>query len=328
MDFPFEVDDDEASLAGTAPGEALISGVLVVDDERVVLDVFSHLLAREDSVSVATAESAEGALELLRDRRFDLLITDKNLPGLGGVELIVQARRLRPAIEAIMITGYASGESVLAALAAGATDYLRKPFDDLKVVRAKIRAALGRRTERVQSRETAKRIAREATALLGQGKTVPDPIWAALERELALYEAAAREPAIGVVKVVGSPHVVARLREDGLDATLAGASDPALGSADVVVVDMAEASWRELAERLAPQSADVVLLARVDADVGDLLDALAMHMDLVGFGASREDAQGALGGKVQALLLRQTVERTQAALSRALDEFHQALKGA
>ena len=139
---------------------------------------------------VATAESAEGGLKQLNDRHFDLLITDKNLPGMGGVELIAEARKLRPTIEAIMITGYASAESVLAAMAAGASDYLRKPFDELKVVRAKIRAALGRRDERIKQREASKRIAQEATALLAQGKTVPDPCWKALERELTIYEAA------------------------------------------------------------------------------------------------------------------------------------------
>jgi len=302
--------------------------VLVVDDERIVLDVFVHLLSRETDLSVTTAESAEAALSLIRDRRFDLLITDKNLPGMGGVELIASARQLRPAIEAIVITGYASAESVLAALAAGAADYLKKPFDDLKIVRAKIRAALDRRAEVLERRQAAKRIAKEANALLAGGKLVPDPIWEALERELAVYESAKQQPGSGVVRVVASPEVVARLRQDGLEATLAAATDPSLDSADVVVLDMDDPGWRPIAERLAEQQPDVVLLARADADVGDLLDALSMHMDLAGFGANRADAHGTVAGKVRALLLRRNVERTQAALTRALEAFRAALEAA
>lgn len=327
MHLPFEV-DDEPSSPGSGSGEALVPSVLVVDDERIVLDVFVHLLSRETDLSVAVAETAESALALLRDRRFDLLITDKNLPGMGGVELIASARRLRPAIEAIVITGYASAESVLAALAAGAGDYLRKPFDDLQVVRAKIRASLDRRTAARESRKASKRIARDANALLAQGKLVPDPIWEALERELAVYESATREPGPGLVRVVASPNVVARLREEGFDATLASGSDPALSSADVVVLDMDDPGWRPLAEGLAGQSPDVVLLARPDADVGDLLDALSMHMDLAGFGASRSHAQGTVVSRVRALLMRRNVERTQAALSRALEAFRSALERA
>src|SRR4051812_37431516 len=86
----------------------LASSVLVVDDERVVCDVFARLLANEHGIAVALAASAEEALELLGERRFDLMITDKNLPGMGGVELIAEARRRAPALEALMITGYAS----------------------------------------------------------------------------------------------------------------------------------------------------------------------------------------------------------------------------
>ncbi len=85
-----------------------------------------------------------------------MLITDKNLPQMSGIELIAEARRLQPALEAMMITGYASSESVIAAFAAGASDYILKPFDDLRVLRAKVRAALERRAERVKGREQAR----------------------------------------------------------------------------------------------------------------------------------------------------------------------------
>ena len=319
MDLPFEVDDD------TKPGQRGSHHVLIVDDETVVLDVFAGLLAREKDLTLATASAAEGALELLRQRHFDLLITDKNLPGMGGVELIAKARKLRPAIEAIVITGYASAESVIAAFAAGASDYLRKPFDDLKTVRTKVRAALERRVSRHLADEQSKRLAREATELLARGTVVPEPVWQALERELGLYEAAMRAAASGRVRVIGVPDVLPRLKEETGDAQLAEFDDPTLGDADVVVIDTTFPGWRRVADGLGGQRAAVVLLAHADADVGDLLDALTLHQELVGFGASREIAVDAAAAKVRELLIRRNLERTQAALVRALESFRAAL---
>src|SRR5262245_34165121 len=105
MDLPFETSEDPESGSGT-----LASNVIVVDDEAVVRDVFSRLLAREADLVVHLAETAERALEMLQAQRFELLVTDKNLPGKGGVELIAEARAMHPTLEAIMITGYASAE--------------------------------------------------------------------------------------------------------------------------------------------------------------------------------------------------------------------------
>ncbi|HZN91156.1 MAG TPA: response regulator transcription factor, partial [Myxococcales bacterium] len=87
-DLPFETEDE-----AKAEPETLVSNVLVVDDEPVVRDVFSRLLGRETDMVVSVAEDAEQGLELIKQRRFELLITDKNLPGMGGIELIAEARQ-------------------------------------------------------------------------------------------------------------------------------------------------------------------------------------------------------------------------------------------
>ncbi|MFP2911898.1 response regulator, partial [Pyxidicoccus sp. 3LFB2] len=155
MDLPFETGDGDGGEGGT-----LASTVLVVDDEPVVLDICARLLEREPDLAVTLAQSAEEALPLLAEQRFDVLVTDKNLPGMGGVELITEARRLQPSLEAVMITAYASSESVVAAFAAGASDYILKPFDDLRVLRAKVRAALERRTSGTRVRDQAREVAR------------------------------------------------------------------------------------------------------------------------------------------------------------------------
>ncbi|MBI3182088.1 MAG: response regulator [Myxococcales bacterium] len=319
MDLPFSVDIDLEE-----PGEPLASSILLVDDEEVVLDVLQRLLGREGDLSVTPAKSGEQALEHLRERSFQLLVTDKNLPGISGIELVTEARKLRPAIESILITGYPSGESVLAALAAGASDYLTKPFDDLPIVRAKIRSALERRTHRVKGRRAAMLMAREAVESLQRGRNVPEEIWNRLDSRLAAYEAAIRQGGGGAVLVLGEEENAAALRAAGLEASVAEPSDVRLEKAAVVVIDTRRPDWRALAERLEHASPDVLLVARPDPDVGDLLEAISMHVELVGFGGG---AAAALPGRVKGLLLRRAVQKAQESLAHALAEFHGALGG-
>ncbi len=114
--------------------------ILVVDDEKIILMVFHDLLSRE--ADVVEAETAEEALEKLSSRKFDLIITDKNLPGLSGLDLAQEARKLDPNSRVILMTGYPSLISAQQAVELGVMDYLLKPFDDIREVREKIRAAL------------------------------------------------------------------------------------------------------------------------------------------------------------------------------------------
>jgi DNA-binding NtrC family response regulator len=115
--------------------------ILVVDDEPAILTFFRGLLKRD--YDVADAGTAEQALELLGARRFDLLITDKNLPKLSGLELAREARKLNPASRTMLITGYPSAASAQDALELGLIDYLVKPFSDLDELRKRIADAIG-----------------------------------------------------------------------------------------------------------------------------------------------------------------------------------------
>lgn len=320
--LPFDIDEDD----GGDDGSTLARSVLVVDDEWLVRDVFTRLLSRENDLTLVTAESAEVALRRLQDRRFDLMISDKNLPGMSGVELIGAARKLRPALEVIMITGYATAESLLAALAAGATDYVTKPFDDLKVVRAKIRSALERRASRVRAREASRALAKQAQALLDGGRPAKDQSWDELERQFNAYEAAIKGGGQGKVVVQGRPEAIAALRAAGFDAAGQGATGPLDGAPAVVVLDTSHPTWREDAEAISEKGeAEVLLLAGPEADLPELLDALALHYELVGFGQSSAERLSALPAKVRALMMQGAVRRAQAELSRALGAFQQAL---
>lgn len=112
----------------------------MVDDEQVVLDVLKIAL-KKGGYPVTTATSAEAAFELLAKEQFGALLTDKNLPGKSGMEIIKEARRLYPYCACLVMTGYANTESVVEAMRLGANDYLEKPFSELGLVLQRLKAA-------------------------------------------------------------------------------------------------------------------------------------------------------------------------------------------
>jgi signal transduction histidine kinase len=128
--------------------------VLVVDDQDVICEVLRTLLRRE-GFAVDTADDGSAALTALRREPFDVVLLDKNLPGISGLDVLEQARQIRRDVEIIVMTGYASLDSALTALRLGAYDYLVKPFSDLMEVAAKVRRAaekahLRRENERLE----------------------------------------------------------------------------------------------------------------------------------------------------------------------------------
>lgn len=306
----------------TDEGQPLVHRVLVVDDEPVIRDFLARLLGRDGELVVVTAPTTADALEKLRDDRFDLLVADKNLPDVDGIELISRARALRPELEAVMITGYASAASLIAALAAGASDYLVKPFRDVAVVRAKIRAALERRPQLEQARRRPQELALRAAALLAHGRGGAPSAWAMLERALTLYEGVLAHPPLGTVRVVGPHDVAPVLVGSGIAADTAEPIPEQLESADVVVLSTEVRGWRELAEVLRPKM-DVVLLASPRAELSELLEALGLRLDLVGFGSAWTTR---LPEQVRMRLLRRAIDRAQKELHRALEDFETELK--
>jgi signal transduction histidine kinase len=102
--------------------------ILVVDDEESVLQIFVDLFAERD-YEVATAGNGEAALAQLESGSFDLLLTDINLPGVDGLEVVARAKKVDPEIVVLVITGFASTATAIDALRHGAYDYITKPFD-------------------------------------------------------------------------------------------------------------------------------------------------------------------------------------------------------
>lgn len=115
--------------------------VLVVDDEEVVCSMLASLLGPE-GLDVHLALSGEEALRLLEQHDFDLVLSDKNLPDVSGLDLARAVRRRMPECPVMLMTGYPSVETAQEGLELGLLDYLEKPFDDIAQVRSRIREAL------------------------------------------------------------------------------------------------------------------------------------------------------------------------------------------
>jgi two-component system response regulator PilR (NtrC family) len=105
-----------------------MSRILVVDDDRSLREMLEIVLRRE-KLSVDSAASGTEALDRLRQEPYDLVICDIRLRDESGVDVLKEARRIRPDTLFIMVTAYASSETAIETLRYGAYDYITKPFN-------------------------------------------------------------------------------------------------------------------------------------------------------------------------------------------------------
>jgi len=108
--------------------------ILVVDDEPDVADLFRQQFRREirsARFAMEFAQSAAEALEIAaaRDPRLILILSDINMPGMSGLELLPRARRARPDVPVIMITAYGDADTRRKAIEGGASGLFTKPID-------------------------------------------------------------------------------------------------------------------------------------------------------------------------------------------------------
>jgi excisionase family DNA binding protein len=113
--------------------------VLVVDDEASIRELLSKTLALAE-YDVDTAPDGRTAIERLRLGHYDLLIADLKMPGLDGLSLIREAKRLIADLPVIIITGFSTESSAIEAVNLGVAGYLTKPFRVPQVLAAAARA--------------------------------------------------------------------------------------------------------------------------------------------------------------------------------------------
>ncbi len=116
----------------TAAGAAEAPRLLIVEDEPAIVDVLSEFLASH-GYRIGVCPNGEAAVEQLPLFRPDLVLTDINLPGISGLEVMRFAKSLDGEVVVVVVTGNASTSSAIEALRQGAYDYLTKPFELLEV---------------------------------------------------------------------------------------------------------------------------------------------------------------------------------------------------
>lgn len=102
--------------------------ILIVDDDPNVLEVLDARLISA-GFQIYKANSGAQALKILAKTPADLMISDMKMPGMSGMELLVEARKLRPELPIVFLTAYGTIPDAVLAVKAGAVDYLAKPFD-------------------------------------------------------------------------------------------------------------------------------------------------------------------------------------------------------
>jgi CheY-like chemotaxis protein len=214
--------------------------VLVVDDEVVVLTVLRELL-RRSGYRVTTAASAEEAIDLMQKRSFDLVLTDKNLPGASGLEVLRVARTLKPPPAVVMITAYSSYDSAVTALDNGAQDYIEKPIRDVEALRFRIRRALSRRNEQLsRTLETGKEEQHRARIMVVEVEGT---------RRQLMAEFLGRT--YDVVTASNGEQALAQLQQSRFDLVIADRNLPGMSGLRVI----------EQAQRLLPHCASVLYTA-------------------------------------------------------------------
>lgn len=132
--------------------------VLVVDDDAELRPLLSRGLERPDRTLTFVGTVAGARALASGPIQFDVALVDKGLPDGSGLALIETLKELQPAIEVILITGYGSLDSALAAIAAGAYDYVLKPFDSIPALNLKVQGAIERSRMRVEREQLLKQL--------------------------------------------------------------------------------------------------------------------------------------------------------------------------
>lgn len=172
--------------------------ILVVDDEEMILFVLSHLL-RVHGYASRTATRGDEALRMFREQRPDLVIMDIRMPGLSGFEVLDAIREADAHIPVILMTALSGVRDAVAAMKAGAFDYIAKPFENEEMI-ATVRRALSTAAEtRAQPPVTAPEKAELHPLFASMGKS---PAIGRLAREC--HQLAERDTPILITGEIGA----------------------------------------------------------------------------------------------------------------------------
>ena len=161
--------------------------ILVVDDEPHVVQIFQDLLAQR-GYEVVSSQNGDDAIVKVTTGSFDLVLTDINLPGVDGLEVVRAAKAADKDTCVILITGYASTTTAIDALRQGAYDYITKPFDLWETAKA-IDRGLESRFLVIENRRLVTSLEEANRELQHHEQILSRMVKEATQRITALYEA-------------------------------------------------------------------------------------------------------------------------------------------
>jgi signal transduction histidine kinase/DNA-binding response OmpR family regulator len=178
------IEDDGRAAAQAREGAA--ARVLVVDDEPEVAEVCQEFLAGE-GYELTVAASGEEAMRLLPVLQPEVILTDINLPGVSGLEVMRFAKSIDPDACVVVVTGYASASTAIDALREGAYDYVTKPFD-LDAVHKIVKGGVEHRRLKVENRELIEELRRKNEILQHHEHELRERVRLATSQMSSLYE--------------------------------------------------------------------------------------------------------------------------------------------
>ncbi|NUN14894.1 MAG: sigma-54-dependent Fis family transcriptional regulator [Myxococcales bacterium] len=143
------VDKDETAI----PGAPIL---LIVDDDISNLESLKRVFEREN-LSVLTATDGREALEVIRRRRVNVILTDLMMPGMTGTDLLRSVRTIAPEAEVILMTAFGTVETAVEAMKDGAYDFVTKPFKRIQIVKC-VKRALEKQALLIENRDLRARL--------------------------------------------------------------------------------------------------------------------------------------------------------------------------
>jgi CheY-like chemotaxis protein/glycine cleavage system H lipoate-binding protein len=191
--------------------------ILCVDDEEIILDSFRKILVL-DGYSVDTVQSGQEAINLIKNNHYDFVFTDLKMPEMDGVEVTKKVKYLRPDIDVVIITGYATVETAVATMKDGAMDYVQKPFTEDELL-AFVKQILIKRQDRLMQQlkprvhiaylSENKELSRGEFAIPGGVFISDNHVWASIEQNglvnIGLDDLAVK--ILGNIEDIGLPNI-------------------------------------------------------------------------------------------------------------------------
>ncbi len=134
-----------------------MKNILIVDDEIQMLESLEKILSHESGYHLDVENRPEKALEIIKTRKFDLIITDLKMGGISGMEVLGNATASFPGTPVIIISGYGTIEASVEAIQNGAFDFIEKPFTSRKLMDS-IKRAIDADDQKLKEESTVKQL--------------------------------------------------------------------------------------------------------------------------------------------------------------------------